>query len=192
MFAAFMWWSAHMFIVRIGIIQNSIWSEFKVICKMEKIACKMENCLTLKNGLGPKPHHRPSLAFPCFSRVQPSEPPVRPMEPSWTSIAYQGQQLGRVCFEHVPRREFFPFRLIPTETYPSLIEESKSIGDQILFEIRPKPLYIGDHIARIFFPLYMKPKNPRRVAVSSIRHLSKPFKSARSKRRSWGIVWTAS
>jgi hypothetical protein len=49
----------------------------------------------------------------------------------------------------VSRMEFIPFRLILTEAYLSHNEGSKQLHDQILLAIRPKPLYIGDHISRI-------------------------------------------
>jgi hypothetical protein len=46
--------------------------------------------------------------------------------------------------------EFIPFRLILIEAYPSRNDGSKQLHDRILIEIRPKPLYIGDRIARIY------------------------------------------
>jgi hypothetical protein len=71
------------------------------------------------------------------------------MKPNRPGIADQGQQLGRVRLELVPRMEFIPFQLILTEAYPRWNEGSKQLRNRILFEICPKPLYIDDHIARI-------------------------------------------
>jgi hypothetical protein len=131
-----------------------IWVELKVICKLE-------NSLENRKGFSPRiwpwaetpPGPAWLLSFPLrVARVAIQCGSVISCSP----VAHAGpaglhrHHGAKAKSELIPCMEFIPFWLILTEVYLSRNEGSKQLCDQILFEIRPKPLYIGDHIARIF------------------------------------------